>query len=124
MQLMASPSCHQSATTLPTWPGVFPVCSSRNSCSQASREPCATTCTRPSGRLAAYPVRPSSSARDRVHQRKPTPCTRPCTHAVNRTSASDIGYLKGDLRARFQRAADRADVVDGPVDDDDQALNL
>ena len=75
--LIGSPRGDQSTTTLSTWPGVFPPCNTRNSCSHASREPCATTCTRPSGRLAAYPVKPSSSARERVHQRKPTPCTRP-----------------------------------------------
>ncbi len=51
--LMASPRGDQSTTTVSTWPGVFPPCNRRNSCSQASREPCATTCTRPSGRLAA-----------------------------------------------------------------------
>src|SRR5271163_3448914 len=113
---MASPSCDQSATTLSTWPGVFPVCSSCNSCSHASRDPCATTCTRPSGRLAAYPVRPSSNARERVHQRKPTPCTRPCTHAVSRMSGPDIGYFKGDLGARFQGAPDRTHLVDRALD--------
>ena len=51
--LMASPRGDQSTTTLSTCPGVFPLRSSCNSCSHASREPWATTCTRPSGRLAA-----------------------------------------------------------------------
>ena len=51
--LMASPRGDQSTTTLSTWPGVSPLCNRRNSCSQASRVPCATTCTRPSGRLEA-----------------------------------------------------------------------
>ena len=42
---------------------------------------------------AAYPVRPSSSARDRVHQRKPTPWTCPCTQAVSRTCGpSRVGH--------------------------------
>jgi hypothetical protein len=81
-----------------------------------------TTITRPSGRLAAYPVKPSSSARDRVHHRKPTPCTWPCTHAVSRTSGSYIGDLEGDLGTRLEGAPDRAHLVDGTLDDDQHPL--
>src|SRR6516165_10442221 len=49
-----------------------PPSRSRSNFSPASRGPWAITRTRPSARFAAYPVRPSSSARQRVHQRKPT----------------------------------------------------
>src|SRR5690242_3394675 len=104
--------------TLSTWPGVLPLFSSSSSFSQASRGPCATTCTRPSGLFEAYPARPSSSARERVHHRKPTPWTWPCTHAVNRTSANScITDLKRHFGPRLERTPDRAHLIDGPFDD-------
>lgn len=73
-----------------------------------------------------YPVRPSSSARQRVHQRKPTPWTMPCTQAVSRTSGPGMAGFGVDVEldrgARFQRAPDDADQVDRPVDDHQQPL--
>ena len=70
-------------------PGCRDRSSPASSTSSASRGPSATTSTRPSSRLRAHPVRPSSSARARVHQRKPTPWTCPLTQADRRTEAPD-----------------------------------
>src|SRR3954463_9344249 len=61
-----SPMSDQSATTVSTEPGVSPLRSRSSSRSAPDRGPCATTCTRPSGLLAANPVSPSSRARDLV----------------------------------------------------------
>ncbi len=77
----------QRSTTESTLPGVSPLLRCPSSLSQHSRDPSATTSTRPSSRFVAAPVRPSSNPRARVHQRKPTPCTRPRTHAVSRTGS-------------------------------------
>src|SRR5690348_763373 len=104
--------------TLSTRPGVAPLFSSSSNFSQASRGPCATTWTRPSGLFDAYPARPSSKARERVHQRNPTPWTWPCTHAVSRISANSCNInLKRHFSTGFERPADGADLIDGPLDD-------
>lgn len=77
----------QRSTTESTRPGVLPLLRCPRSRSHPSREPSATTSTRPSSRLVAAPSSPSSNARARVHQRKPTPWTRPRTHAISRTGS-------------------------------------
>src|SRR5690606_7702508 len=77
-------SLHRS-TTPSTLPGVSQPLNRSRSLTQASRGPSATTSTLPSSMFRAQPVRPSSSALDRVHHRNPTPCTFPRTHAVSRT---------------------------------------
>lgn len=79
------------STTRSTVPGrrVVLGCSLRrpSKSSHFYRGPSATTCTRPSLRLVACPLKPSSKARERVHQRKPTPWTCPWTKAVILSSA-------------------------------------
>ncbi len=95
-----------------TRPGVPGPCSNASKASQPARGPCATTSTRPSSRLRAQPMRPSSSARARVHHRKPTPWTRPRTHAVT------LRLLRRRLRQPCQcvettRASKRRAMLDG-----------
>ena len=77
--------------------------------------PSATTSTRPSAVLRAWPTRPSSSARARVHQRKPTPWTRPRTNTVIRRSSSGPhrSRARGDRTAAGLRSRphERASVT-------------
>src|ERR1700730_8132015 len=134
---MGTVGSDQPATTLSTLPGVLPLCKRSSSRWHASRGPCTTTCTRPSGRFEAYPVNPSSNARALVHHPKLTGCTEPCTHAVIWTSPSLhngsaplssrkrlIDHLEIDRRAGLQRPAHGADLIDRPTDDRDQPSHL
>src|SRR4029079_4444971 len=115
---IASPTSDQSATTFSTRPGASPLSSRSSRRWQSLRGPCATTWTRPSGRFDAYPVSPSSRARERVHHRNPTPCTQPCTHAVSRASANSCTTNpKCHFGPGLQGASDRAHLVDRPLHD-------
>src|SRR5699024_986856 len=63
----------------------------------------ATTSTRPSSMLRAWPTRPNSKARARVHHRNPTPWTWPRTNQVTRcvllmTAVSPTQPGSGSLR--------------------------
>lgn len=86
-----------------------PWSSHSRSCATATAGPLTCTETRPSGRFAAKPSRPSCSARRRVAARNPTCWTRPLTRK-RRLSAVEFEL---DTGRHLRSALDCQSVLDG-----------